>query len=100
DREYERVGGTKTLPVRARFITATHRNLEEMVKKGDFREDLYYRLNVIPITVPPLRKRKDDIAPLVEHFCHLVCSRQKKKPVRVSPEAMEALEKHPWPGNV
>ena len=70
--EITRIGGVKPIKVDVRVITATNRNLEEMVAKGDFREDLYYRLNIIPITVPPLRERKEDIIPLVYHFLNQI----------------------------
>jgi DNA-binding NtrC family response regulator len=100
DRSFERIGGVKTIKVDIRVIAATNQNLEEMVRLNRFREDLYYRLNVIPIRVPPLRKRVSDIPLLVQHFLHEF-SRKKKKPIkRLSPEAMDRLLNHAWPGNI
>jgi len=100
DKEYELVGGTKTLKADVRFITATHRNLEQMVKHGEFREDLYYRLNVVSVTVPPLRARPEDIPPLVDHFCALLGAQNGKPGLRVAPSAVELLQRQAWPGNV
>jgi len=100
DRAFERIGGVKTIRVDIRVIAATNRNLEAMVKAGQFREDLFYRLNVIPIRVPPLRERTSDIPLLAAHFLSEF-SRRRKQPVkRLSPEALELLMKYPWPGNV
>lgn len=99
DREYERLGGTRTLKADVRFITATHRNLEQMLKANEFREDLYYRLNVVRIVVPPLRRRVEDIAPLARHFCR-IAARAACRDVTLSPSAVAALERAPWPGNV
>jgi len=99
EREFERVGGSKTIKVNVRLVAATNRNLEQMVKDGEFREDLYYRLNVIPIDLPPLRKRGDDIKLLVNFFLERAI-RNHKKPVSITDEAMEKLMKYPWPGNV
>jgi len=100
EREIERVGGSKSIKIDVRIVAATHRDLEEEVKKGTFREDLFYRLYVIPIELPPLRERPGDIPLLVFHFLEYL-NREKKKDVpRLSPEAMEILERHPWLGNV
>ncbi|MGB5867267.1 MAG: sigma 54-interacting transcriptional regulator [Arcobacteraceae bacterium] len=99
EREFERVGGSKTIKVNVRLIAATNRNLEQMVKDGEFREDLYYRLNVIPIDLPPLRKRGDDIKLIVNFFLERAI-RNHKKVVKITDEAMEKLMKYPWPGNV
>ena len=100
DRSFERIGGVKTIKVDIRVIAATNQDLEEMVRQGRFREDLYYRLNVIPIKVPPLRARVADIPLLVQHFLHEF-SRKKKKPIkRLSPEALDCLMSYPWPGNI
>jgi len=100
DHSFERIGGIKTLRVDIRVIAATNRDLEELVRQNRFREDLFYRLNVIPIRVPPLRERVSDIPLLIQHFLQLF-SRTKKKPLkRVSPAAMDLLRQHPWPGNV
>ena len=99
EREFERVGGSKTIKVNVRLVAATNRDLEQMVKDGEFREDLYYRLNVIPIDLPPLRQRGDDIRQLVEFFLEKSIKNHKKV-VKILPEAMEILSNYPWPGNV
>jgi Nif-specific regulatory protein len=99
EREFERVGGSKTIKVNVRLVAATNRNLEQMVKDGKFREDLYYRLNVIPIDLPPLRERGDDIKQLVNFFLERSMKNHKKM-VTITDEAMEALCSYPWPGNV
>jgi len=99
EREFERVGGSKTIKVNVRLVAATNRNLEEMVKNGTFREDLYYRLNVIPIDLPPLRERGDDIALLVNFFLQKAINNHKKRIV-ITDEAMEILCQYTWPGNV
>ena len=99
EREFERVGGSKTIKVNVRLVAATNRDLEQMVKEGEFREDLYYRLNVIPIDLPPLRKRGDDIKLLVNFFLER-SMKNHKKVVTITDEAMEKLMGYPWPGNV
>lgn len=99
-KEFERVGGTKTIKVDVRIIAATNIDLEEAVRKGKFREDLYYRLNVIPIHVPPLRERVDDIPLLIEHFLEHFNKTKKRKVEGFSPEAMKMLLEYKWPGNV
>jgi Nif-specific regulatory protein len=99
EREFERVGGAKTIKVNVRLVAATNRNLEEMVKKGEFREDLYYRLNVIPIDLPPLRERGEDIKQLVNFFLERSMKNHKKR-VLITDEAMDKLMAYPWPGNV
>jgi len=99
EREFERVGGSKTIKVNVRLVAATNRNLEEMVKKGDFREDLYYRLNVIPIDLPPLRERGEDIKLLVHFFLERAMKNHKKL-VSLKKDAMKQLMLYPWPGNV
>jgi Nif-specific regulatory protein len=99
EREFERVGGSKTIKVNVRLVAATNRNLEQMVKDGKFREDLYYRLNVIPIDLPPLRERGDDIEQLVNFFLERAIKNHKKM-VSITREAMDALCSYPWPGNV
>lgn len=97
---FRRVGGVRYIEADVHVIAATNRDLEGAVARGDFREDLFYRLNVIPITVPPLRERPEDITPLAMHFVDLMC-REMRIPVRrISPEACAALERHAWPGNV
>lgn len=100
ERELDKVGGTQPIKVDVRVIAATNRNLERMVKEGMFREDLYYRLNVIPITLPPLRERKGDIPILVEHFVEKVCKREERMIKKVSHEMLEHLENYSWPGNI
>jgi len=99
EREFERVGGSKTIKVNVRLIAATNRNLEKMVSEGKFREDLYYRLNVIPIDLPPLRERGEDIKQLVNFFLERAM-RNHKKVVKITDEAMDILSNYPWPGNV
>ncbi len=99
-KEFDRVGGEETIHVDVRIIAATNRNLEEMVHEGTFRDDLYYRLNVIPIILSPLRDRPDDIPLLVEHFIEKI-SKENKKDVRgITPEAMQMFMHYRWPGNV
>ncbi len=100
DRRFERVGGEQTLEVDVRVIAATNKNLTEEMKKGTFREDLYYRLNVIPIFVPPLRDRKDDLPLLASYFLQKFSQERKKEVTGFSPEVMEILLAHSWPGNV
>jgi transcriptional regulator with PAS, ATPase and Fis domain len=100
ERSFERVGGSKTINVDIRVIAATHRDLEEEVRKGNFREDLFYRLEVIPITLPPLRKRKSDIPYLVEYFLESLNEKVKRNVKRISDEALEIMEGYSWPGNV
>jgi transcriptional regulator with GAF, ATPase, and Fis domain len=100
EREFERLGSNRTIKVDVRLIAATHRDLPAMVSKGEFREDLYYRLNVFPIQIPPLRERREDIPLLVHYFVSLL-SRRMRKSIRILPrEAMEAMMDWPWPGNV
>jgi DNA-binding NtrC family response regulator len=100
DREFERVGGHKTLTLDARLISATNENIEEMTTKGTFREDLYHRLNVVMITVPPLHERKEDIVLLANEFLRRFCQEYQKKLDGISAEAIEGLKNHYWPGNV
>ena len=100
DHRFERVGGEDTIEVDVRVIAATNKNLMEEMKKGTFREDLYYRLNVIPIFIPPLRERRDDISFLVSHFLDKFKREKGKKIVDFSPEVMEIFLAHSWPGNV
>ena len=99
-KEFDRVGGEETIHVDVRVIAATNRDLEDMVKKGEFREDLYYRLNVIPIILPPLRERVDDIPLLVEHFLEKISAESGKAVRGITPEAMNLLMHYRWPGNV
>ncbi|OGP60594.1 MAG: hypothetical protein A2162_05410 [Deltaproteobacteria bacterium RBG_13_52_11b] len=100
DHRFERVGGEETLEIDVRVIAATNKNLTEEMKKGAFREDLYYRLNVIPIFVPPLRERKDDIALLASHFLKKFSHEKEKDVTSFSPEVMQIFLAHSWPGNV
>lgn len=100
ERKFERVGGTKTISVNIRILAATNVNLEEAVRNGRFREDLYYRLNVIPIHVPPLRERTGDIPLLIEHFLKKFCELKRHAPLDISDKAMEYLMAYSWPGNV
>jgi len=98
--EIERVGGDKPLAVDVRVVVATHRNLEEQVRQGSFREDLYHRVFVFPIVLPPLRERHEDIRVLAEHFVHQLSEQNHWKPKSLSREALDALERYTWPGNV
>ena len=98
--EFERLGSPRTIKVDVRVIAATNRDLAEEIRKGRFREDLYYRLNVFPIRVPPLRERAEDIPLLVWTFLEEFSSRMGKKITQVPRKTMEALQRHPWPGNV
>ena len=100
EREFERVGGTQLIRVDVRIIAATNRNLEAAVKEGRFREDLYYRINVVPIVLPPLRGRKEDVPALVQFFIQRFSNESKKNFTGVSQEAIEALIGYDWPGNV
>lgn len=100
EREFERVGGTHPIKIDVRLIAATNRDLEEAVKKGEFRQDLYYRLAVVKLTMPPLRERREDIPMLTRHFVQKNAKRCKVKPKPVSREAMAALVNYEWPGNV
>ena len=99
EKEFERVGGEKTLKVDVRIITATNQSLKELIRKGSFREDLFYRLSVIPIRLPALRERKDDIPKLIEYFINKL-NQQKQQIKSVSSEAVELLKDYPWPGNI
>ena len=99
DREYERLGGVQTIRANVRFVAATHRDLEGMVKRGAFREDLFYRLNVVAIWLPPLRARRDDVPALVHRFCTDFCAEYGKR-LRLEDGAIAALRSERWPGNV
>ncbi len=100
EREFEPVGGLKAVPVDVRVIAATHRNLEQMVDEGLFREDLFYRLCVIPVNIPPLRNRNEDIQYLIDHFIQTGVNQQKKMVTGFHPAAMQALKGYSWKGNV
>ena len=98
--EVERLGSARTIKVDVRVIAATNKDLEQEIEKGTFREDLYFRLNVIPILVPPLRDRREDIPPLVRHFADLFSRDNNRRPQRFTPAALEYLQKARWKGNV
>jgi formate hydrogenlyase transcriptional activator len=98
--QFERLGSPKTIQVHVRVIAATNRNLDEEVKNGNFREDLYYRLNVFPIVVPPLRERLDDLPLLVWTFVGEFCEKMGKQVRKIAKRDMEALQRYPWPGNI
>jgi PAS domain S-box-containing protein len=100
EQEFERLGGTKTMRVNVRLVAATNRDLSRMVADRQFRGDLYYRLNVFPIAMPPLRQRADDIPRLVRHFTQLFSRRMGRRIEAISSEVMDALIRYPWPGNV
>jgi two-component system nitrogen regulation response regulator NtrX len=100
EQEVERLGSARTIKVDVRVIAATNKNLEDAIARGEFREDLYFRLNVIPILVPPLRERRGDIPQLVQHLANRTSVEHNIKPKRFDPRAMEALQKHRWRGNI
>ncbi len=100
EREVEQVGGVRPMKVDVRVIAATHQNLEQLVADGTFREDLYYRLAVIPLQAPPLRERKDDISVLIEKFIVQFSRRKSDQPTSIDPVTMRSLQAYPWPGNV
>src|SRR4249920_2370791 len=98
--EVERIGGDKPVRVDVRVVVATHRNLETLVREGKFRQDLFHRVYVFPVVLPPLRERKEDIPVLVQHFAEQVCAQNNWKPVPFSPMAIQDLQAYGWPGNV
>jgi formate hydrogenlyase transcriptional activator len=100
EQEFERLGGTRTHQVDVRLVAATNRNLEDMVNRSEFRSDLYYRLNVFPIALPPLRERREDIPALVEHFVEAFGRRMGKQIEHIPREAMSAFSSYQWPGNI
>ena len=100
EQEIDRLGGTKPVKVNVRFITATHRNIEDAIKEGKFREDLYYRLNIIPIVIPPLRDRESDIPLLVQHFLKKCNENQDQQAKVISDETIQILANYSWPGNI
>ena len=100
EKEFTRVGGSKTIKVDVRLIAATNKDLTQQIKKGEFREDLYYRINVVPIVIPPLRERKEDIPLLIEHFIKKHNDENNKRVRGVCPEVLEWMVDHDWPGNV
>jgi formate hydrogenlyase transcriptional activator len=100
EQEFERLGSTRTHQVDVRLVAATNRNLADMVKRNEFRSDLYYRLNVFPVSLPPLRERREDIPALVEHFVDILSRRMGKQIENVPPDTMSALTSYQWPGNI
>ena len=100
EREFERVGGSSTVKIDVRIVAATSTNLQEMVSEGTFREDLYYRLNVIPVDLPPLRDRREDIPLLLQRFSRQFTERHELEPKTVAPEVVKALMNYDWPGNI
>jgi formate hydrogenlyase transcriptional activator len=100
EQEFERLGATRTIRVNVRLVAATNRDLAQMVADGDFRSDLYYRLNVFPVTLPPLRERTDDIPRLVRHFTQVFARRMGRRIETIPPSVMDALAGYSWPGNV
>ena len=100
EKEFERVGGESVIPMKARIITATNRNIDQLVKEKKFREDLFYRLNVVKIELPPLRQRKDDIPLLVNFLLQQINSELHKNVLKISEEVMNLLIEHDWTGNV
>jgi Nif-specific regulatory protein len=100
DKEFERVGGTLTLKTDAKILTATNLDLELAIQRNEFREDLFYRLNVVPIEIPPLRKRKEDLPGLISHFLNKLCRDLGTDPRRLDPNVLELFTRYPWPGNI
>lgn len=100
EHQFERVGGTDKIEVDVRIIAATNKELEKKIKDGTFREDLFYRLNVVSIKIPPLRERKEDILPMIENFIYKYCGENKKEKLEISKEAVDVLMKYNYPGNV
>jgi two-component system response regulator HydG len=100
EREFERVGGMSTIKVDVRVICATNKDLMEQIQLGNFREDLYYRLHIVPIPVPPLRDRKEDVPSLIEHFLEKLSKRTRKQIKDIAPDALKVLKQYNWPGNI
>jgi len=100
ERKFERVGGSRTIEVDVRVIAATNKDLQQQIAAGLFREDLYYRLNVIPFHVPPLRSRREDVALLASHFLEVFCRKEGREAKTLDESAMDSLKRYPWPGNV
>lgn len=100
DKTIQRVGSNTSIPIDARIITATHKNLEELIEQGNFREDLFFRINVFPLTCPPLRERKDDITLLIQHFITVHAEKTGKNILGFTPEAMRLMVAYHWPGNI
>ncbi len=100
EREFERVGGSKTIKVDVRILAATNKNLEKETRAGNFREDLFYRLNVIPLHIPSLRERREDVSLLTDYFLNYFSKKRKRENVRIDPEVVHLFMQYPWPGNV
>ena len=100
DGKIERVGGNKKISVDVRIVSATNKNLAQEIEDGNFREDLFHRLNVIPLTIPPLRERKNDIEELVKHFSSIICEKNKFPKVKFEKSAIELLKSNNWSGNI
>ena len=100
EQEFERVGGTRPVKVNLRFLATSNRNMQEAIETKAFREDLYYRLNVVPIQIPPLRDRREDILPLANYFLEKFCAENHKAPKKLTEAAIQKLLQYPWPGNV
>src|SRR5438034_5625507 len=100
EREIEKLGGRRRIPIDVRILSATHRGLEDMIERGEFREDLYYRLRVVEIVLPPLRDRREDVPRLARHFLGKIALREGREPLALSRDAVAALLAHPFPGNV
>jgi transcriptional regulator with PAS, ATPase and Fis domain len=99
EKEFERVGSTSLIKADFRLLAATNHNLEEMLEEGRFRKDLFYRLNVITLHIPPLRERREDVIPLAEHFLKRIAQEMGVSGIKIDPQAAEALMNHDWPGN-
>jgi len=100
EQEFERVGGNKSIKVDVRIITATNKNLEKEIEAGNFRKDLFYRINVYPLVLPPLRERADDIPLLIFYFMDVLSKRNNKEVLSITQEALDFLKMYPWPGNI
>jgi len=100
DKAFERVGGVKTIKVDIRIISATNQDLQSAIQSGKFRSDLFYRLNVVPIYIPPLRERKEDLIPLVDYFLKKFSAKYQKRITNISPEVMASFSNYNWPGNI
>jgi DNA-binding NtrC family response regulator len=100
EREFQRLGSSETIRVDVRVIAATHTDLPELIKQGKFREDLYYRLSVVPIVLPPLREHPSDVPTLVQHFIEKICREENLATKQISHETLDRLAGHDWPGNV
>ena len=100
EQEFERLGSSRTQKADVRLVAATHQNLSDKIEDGEFRRDLYYRLNIFPIVLPPLRERREDIAPLANHFARLSGAKMQKQMQKIPPQTLTVLREHDYPGNV